>query len=682
MRVLSALALLSIVVFSSFAAGDARAADPPAGYLAIQGDQFTLNGEVYRLKGTNYYPRDHMWADIWNSWDWQEMVTETAMIRALGMNSVRILVPYQHGGWNGANPPESRLKMLEDLVNLFGQQGIRSCVTLFDWETSFAAAGTQREQEHLSYLSAIVNRLKNNQYVFLWDAKNEPDHPANISGHEDWDKAPEQKAKIMNWLERMCNVMRALDPNHPVTAGMRLYPNTVDVLGFVDVACFHSYNSPITDSTQIPVIKSAMGASVKPILAEEFGWPTHPTPCDRDGTLIYDYTEAKQLENYQRELAAFEKHNIAGCMQWMTFDAKTYSSKPSDSFENYFGLWRYDYSLKPAGEYYRDHFAVKHFPVGMPPGPVRSLTAVPTADSVTLRWTNPSDSNFKRVLIRFSTDKHPQSPSEGTLLFEGSGVAGVEQSCVHSGLEDGGPTLYYTVFASDDQPLYSEPAYAQSRPVGTRGDRIGRARLLPEGTQVMLKAKIVTAAFGQENIIYISEPDRSAGIQVSITQPAPPLHSLVDVTGAMGRMLLNGRPSEARILNAHIVLLESGGIEFQPVAIRGLAVGGSAAGPTLPGVRDGTGLYNIGCLVRIHGRVSSKSGPYIWLDDGSGVPFAPQYGGIMVRTASVVAPVSLGDYVQVTGIARGSLPSGWTENRRLIQTRTVDDVIILAEAAQ
>ncbi|MGB9624020.1 MAG: cellulase family glycosylhydrolase, partial [Phycisphaerae bacterium] len=391
-----------------------------AGFVAIQGDQFTYAGQVVKLKGTNYYPRDHMWADMWSSWNWSEIQSEAAMIQGLGMNCVRILVPYSNGGWGGANPPAARLQQLEDLVNLLGNKGVRSCVTLFDWETSFPAPGTSREAEHLSYLSAIVSRLKNNKNVLLWDVKNEPDHPNNIGGYDNWDSSPANRDKIVSWLHRMCDAVRAVDPNHPVSAGLRWWQNVCDVLPFVDVAMFHSY-WPNISTQEIPDVKSYMGGNPKPILVEEFGWPSNPTPCNRDGQLIYDYNETAQLDLYTSHLTAFTAHNIAGGIQWMTFDAKAYTSNQYESFENYFGLWTYTYTLKPAGAYYRDHFPVSLFPVepdGVPPGPVTGLTAQAASGQVSLKWTNPSDADFVGTVIRCKTTGFPVDPTDGELVAD------------------------------------------------------------------------------------------------------------------------------------------------------------------------------------------------------------------------------------------------------------------------
>jgi len=437
--------VLSVWILAVCPAGTARG----QGFVAIQGDQFTVHGQVYKLKGTNYYPKNHMWADMWNSWSWGEIKIETAMMRDLGLNCVRILVPYSHGGWNGPNVPASRLQMLEDIVNLMGEYGIRSCVTLFDWETSFPAAGTSKETDHYTYLTAIVNRLRNNPYVFMWDVKNEPDHPANLGTWMDnWDPSP-NKAKIVSWLNRMCNRVRQLDPNHPVSAGIRWWQNVDDVIGFIDVAIFHSYWPNIHQ--QITDVKGYMGANLKPILVEEYGWPSHPRPCYRDGYTIWDYHEAYQRDVYANHLTAFAAHNIAGGMQWMTFDARSYGNDPYESFEHFFGLWRYDYSLKPAGEYYRDHFPVAPFP-GNPPGPVRDLAGENRGVRLRLTWRNPADVDFRGTVVRYSAQGYPAGPTDGQPAGDvpglPNGLSVLEQVPPLAG------TYYYAAFSYDATGAY------------------------------------------------------------------------------------------------------------------------------------------------------------------------------------------------------------------------------------
>lgn len=353
------ISLVMMWTLAALAPNSASAQD----FVRIRGEQFVYQGQVIKLKGTNYYPRQHMWGSMWSSWDWPAISTEVPMMKNLGLNCIRILVPYSNGGWS-YNPSATKLQQLEDLVNLCGANGIKCIVTLFDWETSFPAAGTATETNHYTYVTAIVNRLKNNPHVFLWDVKNEPDHPDNYGKCDcnpgacgNWDCNPTKRDQIVSWLGRMCNKCRQLDSNHYATAGMRWWANLPDVLSFCDVAIFHSY-WPNIYSEEIPQTRGYMGGNQKPIIVEEWGWPSHPTPCLRDGVRIYDYNEAQQLDLYKSHLRAIEQYGIAGGLQWMTFDAQGYFNDETDSFEDYFGLWKYDQTLKPAAIYYRDHMLV------------------------------------------------------------------------------------------------------------------------------------------------------------------------------------------------------------------------------------------------------------------------------------------------------------------------------------
>lgn len=455
---------------SSIASGDE--------FVRIQGDQFVLKGQIYKIKGTNYYPRDAMWAAMWNNWNADRIAADAKLLHDFGINAVRILVPYSDGGWGGANVPESRLQRLEQVVNSMGDQGIRSVVTLFDWETSFPSAGSSRESDHLKYLSAIVGRLRDNPYVLMWDVKNEPDHPGNYGWCDcnpgacgNWDCNGSKRNQIVSWLQRMCNAVRARDPNHPVAAGMRWWQNLSDVLHFQDVAIFHSY-WPNIATEEIPQTKALMGSNPKPILVEEWGWPSNPTPCNRDGQVIYAYNETEQLNLYQSHLAAFTQHDIAGGLQWMTFDAKPYTSNADESFEQYFGLWYFGYTLKPAGIYYRDNFPVALFPpTVLPPGPVVGLKATVSGLNIVLSWTNPITNTYAGTMIRFSDQGYPANANEGTLLCTRSAAPGSTDSFVHYRPQRGA-RIYYSAFPFNNVNTFSSPATA-SQTVLIRADYDG-----------------------------------------------------------------------------------------------------------------------------------------------------------------------------------------------------------------
>ena len=638
-------------------------------FVGIQGDQFVFRGQVVKLKGTNYYPRDHMWAGLWDGWDWSEMVVEAGMVRDLGMNCVRILVPYSKGGWNGANPPEDRLQKLEALVNLFGDNGVRSCITLFDWETSFPAMGTSKEQDHLKYLSAIVNRLNDNEYVFMWDVKNEPDHPSNIGDHDNWDDDQAQRDKIVSWLHRMCDAVRAIDSNHPVSAGLRWWQNLDDVVGFVDIAIFHSYWPNVTQ--EITDARLYMGANQKPILCEEFGWPTNPWPCNRDGQEIWDYNETQQLSLYTNHLTTFTAQNTAGCVQWMTFDSKDYTSNPDESFEQYFGLWHHDYSLKPAGAYYRDHFPVTRFPArDAPPDPVSGFAVSPVDLQLRLSWVNPSNADFAGTVIRVSTSGYPADANSGTLVCDRSAAPGSSDSFTHSYLQPG-VMYFYSAFAYDQARHYSTAAHTS----GSAGQTsLGAIRLLPDNTLVSFSGTVVAAVYPEDGALYVEEPERTCGMRVVASNTGLALGDTVDVSGTISYRTVSGQRAERQIISATANKIGPGK-PLGPLAMACRSVGGGPVGPLVPGVAGGVGANNIGLLVKIAGKVTCRVNNYLWVDDGSNIPDIMGRTGVMVRCLFDPG-VSVGAVVSCVGVAEGNVPSGWTTNRRCVHARSVEDILL------
>lgn len=99
-----------------------------------------------------------------------------------------------------------------------------------------------------------------------------------------------------------------------------------------------------------------------------------------------------------------------------------------------------------------------------PPGDVQNFTALPGNSQVALSWTNPSDSDFKGVMIRYRTDGvFPANKSDGILLVDRNESPGTSDSFLHSGLKNG-LTYSYSAFSYDNSQNYSTTAHAQASP--------------------------------------------------------------------------------------------------------------------------------------------------------------------------------------------------------------------------
>ncbi|MBV9786773.1 MAG: hypothetical protein JOZ51_01255, partial [Chloroflexi bacterium] len=74
---------------------------PAPGFVTIAGNWLEQQGQIVTLKGTNYYPANHPWGFMWTEWDGAAVDRDLARARReLGINTVRVLVPYRKSeGW-------------------------------------------------------------------------------------------------------------------------------------------------------------------------------------------------------------------------------------------------------------------------------------------------------------------------------------------------------------------------------------------------------------------------------------------------------------------------------------------------------------------------------------------------------------------------------------------------------
>ena len=71
-------------------------------FVSVKGNQLIYRGSPVKLKGVNFYPKDQPWGNMWNRWDGEATRQDLARAQELGINSVRVLVPYDpDSGWTG-----------------------------------------------------------------------------------------------------------------------------------------------------------------------------------------------------------------------------------------------------------------------------------------------------------------------------------------------------------------------------------------------------------------------------------------------------------------------------------------------------------------------------------------------------------------------------------------------------
>lgn len=342
---------------------------------------------------------------------------------------------------------------------------------------------------------------------------------------------------------------------------------------------------------------------------------------------------------------------------WITWKARTY---PVDA--NGYGKPRL--------------FIGSNAPTYQAPDPVTSFSvAYAVSHQVSLRWTNPTGMSYSGTMIRCKTTGYPSGPTDGTLVCDKTAMAGTTDTYLHTGLVNG-LTYYYAAFAHDNTPLYAGGVHVQAQPLD---QTCADARSVADGTYVELYGKVVSAIFPADGAIYVQEPDRVSGIRVLTSGTGLAVGDRVDVSGTVITRVISSVAAERQVRGAVVTRLTSG-VAPQPLAMQCKAVGGGPAGPLAAGVEGGVGVNTVGLLVKIAGRVTLKLSSYIYVDDGSNVQDIMGRVGVMVKCPDSSLPVDVGDIVSAIGVVEGSVPVGWTANRRYIHIRDYDDLLRYASA--
>jgi hypothetical protein len=309
----------------------------PGGFVQVAGAQLTRLGEPVILKGVNYYPQWRPWSEMWRRWDGPQIERELRPARdAFGINSLRVLLPYNFSGRrdDAGKVTPLLVERLRELLQIAAGLDMRVLVTLFDFSPDFPSAGSKVEREHLAYLRELIPQFADDDRIFAWDVHNEPDN------YGAWRDDPQ---KVLRWLGRMADELDALAPNQLVTVGMghteNLWlpgPDGRRVIDYSDVVSTHIYNA----GTVARELADLRARTEKPIVVEEFGWPTGPA-C------VENYTETTQLALYREVLAAARQQG-ASVFSWTLRDFDARPTVRFDGADEYYGLVRPDGSLKPA----------------------------------------------------------------------------------------------------------------------------------------------------------------------------------------------------------------------------------------------------------------------------------------------------------------------------------------------
>jgi endo-1,4-beta-mannosidase len=358
--------------------------------------------------GVNYWPRRKAmyW---WRDFDAGEVREEFTIIRELGLSLVRIFLLWDD--WQPA-PNEVSAPCLRNLVAVADTAAdlhLKLDVTFFtghmsgpNWAPRWLLHGSPLPNArtlvsgnqvvdsgyHNPYtypaalaaerllLQTVVSTLKDHPAIGMWNLGNEPDLFA-------W---PPDAPTGRRWVAEMSNLVRSIDPHHPVTCGLHvdslLRDNGLrvsDVFAETDLAVMHAYpmyanwaRSPL-DPDLVPFTCALTTALCgKPTLMQEFGGCT-AEPGSASHILSWEARnrQYKQFMASEEDLAAYVEAVLprlvevgaTGAMLWCFADyvPELWSRPPCDEaqHERFFGLVRGDGSLKPHAEVLRAFAATK-----------------------------------------------------------------------------------------------------------------------------------------------------------------------------------------------------------------------------------------------------------------------------------------------------------------------------------
>jgi Cellulase (glycosyl hydrolase family 5) len=281
------------------------ALQPLPGAVAPVGAQLLRAGQPYRVVGMNYYPQATPWDGFWSKYSAGIIDADFARMRGLGLNTIRIFIPYEQFGGMHVRP--EMLDRLADLLDRAEASGLQVVVTLFDFRGDYNPLIWPQADRHLE---TILTRFRDHPAILAWDLKNEPDLDYARAGREVVDL----------WLLHTLQLARGYAPHQMITVGWGSADAAAAFGGSVDLLSFHDYLPPDGLLGRYALVRQA--APGRPVILGEFGLPTWNSPFFPNG-----HTEAEQLSYYAAVLSAMRSTDAAGEMAWTLYD---FSSVPAN----------------------------------------------------------------------------------------------------------------------------------------------------------------------------------------------------------------------------------------------------------------------------------------------------------------------------------------------------------------
>lgn len=222
---------------------------------ALNDVSHSISGIRENLKGVNYYPSASPWFSFWADFDTLVIAQDFELISELGLEAIRIFIPYSTFGKNQVDPVY--VQRLNQLLNLAVRFDLLVVPTLFDFPEGYQIDLYTQTRRHLI---EVVDRFKDHSHILAWDLKNEPDLDFEVYG----------ESTVLEWLKLMIATIREIDPSKPVTIGWSKATSAHLLADKLDIISFHFYEQPSLLTSQINALRQKVDPE-KPLWLTEFG---------------------------------------------------------------------------------------------------------------------------------------------------------------------------------------------------------------------------------------------------------------------------------------------------------------------------------------------------------------------------------------------------------------------------
>jgi hypothetical protein len=300
-------------------------------FITIQNGALWQSDRPYPVYGINYYPRDYPNQRFLTETDIPAIDFELDLMRANGLNTLRIFIRYDDlfaCEADGVVPRSENLARLDQFIQIAGTRGYKLILVLHhdpNWDEYPLYDMPAHISDQTRY---IVQRYADEPIIMAYDVRDAGDA----------DYRTYRKTAVLRWLEAITTLIRDHAPNQLVTASWM--DNAQDTLPYVDFVSFQHFGDSEALRQTIAIIQSVAGQ--KPILLSAVGYAT------------YESDELAQRESIYRALEAVQRNNLAGWVIWTAFDypltaiCQDPNCPAEDSPANRFGIWNTSYFPKRA----------------------------------------------------------------------------------------------------------------------------------------------------------------------------------------------------------------------------------------------------------------------------------------------------------------------------------------------